>query len=93
MFFFSADQMRNVMYERFSAKDQDNENFANVSCAKRDHGGWWYYHDTYCSFANLNGPYLAGTVKNSSAMYWKDWPQEYYSLRKSTMMIKRANEK
>lgn len=58
--------MRNVMYERFSTKDKDNENFANVSCAKRDHGGWWYYHNTYCSFANLNGPYLAGTVKKTA---------------------------
>lgn len=82
-----------MVYERFSTKDQDNDIFANVSCAMRDHGGWWYYNYQYCSHVNLNGPYLAGTVTNSSAMFWKDWPQEYYSLRKSTMMIKRANEK
>lgn len=74
----------------FSTKDQDNDNYGNNCAETHSKGGWWYGS---CLNANLNGPYMAGPVHNKSAMYWYGWPSSYYSLKKSTMMIKRISER
>lgn len=75
----------------FSTKDQDND-IDNRNCAVNlgGNGGWWY---SDCVYVNLNGPYLAGPVKHLSSMFWAAWPSSYYSLKKSTMMIKRYSER
>ncbi|CAG2197144.1 unnamed protein product [Mytilus edulis] len=74
----------------FSTKDQDNDNYGNNCAETHSKGGWWYGS---CLNVNLNGPYMAGPVHNKSAMYWYGWPSSYYSLKKSTMMIKRISER
>lgn len=43
--------------------------------------------------ANLNGPYRAGPVNNATGMMWFTWPKDYYSLKKSTRMIKRYSKR
>lgn len=74
----------------FSTKDQDNDNYGNNCAQTNSKGGWWYGR---CLNVNLNGPYMAGPVHNQSAMYWYGWPSNHYSLKKSTMMIKRISER
>ncbi|XP_071140231.1 microfibril-associated glycoprotein 4-like [Mytilus edulis] len=76
----------------FSTKDQDNDIYAQFNCAVKQggNGGWWYSN---CFNVNLNGPYLAGPVQNRTAMMWLYWPTTYYSLKKSTMMIKRYSKR
>lgn len=74
----------------FTTKDHDND---GGNCGVRYHGGWWYVGLVYvrCANTNLNGPYVAEQATNVSAMYWIGWPTSYmyYSLKKTTIMIKR----
>lgn len=81
----SDDHLHSHNSKHFSTKDVDNDERAG-SCAVNDHGGWWYYN---CALVNLNGPYIAGPAINESAMFWYQWPTAHYSLKKSSMMIKR----
>lgn len=74
----------------FSTKDQDNDYHGENCNDKYRHGGWWYNN---CGSVNLNGPYRKGLVKNTTAMFWNWWPSEFYSLKKSTMMMKRSMER
>lgn len=74
----------------FSTKDQDND-YTRANCATYGHAGWWYGQ---CGAINLNGPYMAGPVNTEKSMFWGNWPlpSSTYSLKKSTMMIKRSKE-
>ncbi|XP_063436502.1 ficolin-2-like [Mytilus trossulus] len=76
----------------FTTKDQDNDVHSSSNCAVYEggNGGWWYSN---CANVNLNGPYRAGPVQNRTAMFWINWPSSYYSLKKSTMMIKRFQKR
>lgn len=75
----------------FTTKDQDNDiHGRNCAVYEGGNGGWWYSN---CLNVNLNGPYMAGPAKNDTAMLWLNWPSNYYSLKKSTMMIKRFSKR
>ncbi|VDI43239.1 Hypothetical predicted protein, partial [Mytilus galloprovincialis] len=77
--------------QMFTTKDQDNDVYGyNCAAYEGGNGGWWYRR---CLSSNLNGPYMAGPVHNQTAFVWANWPSSYYSLKKSSMMIKRYFER
>lgn len=51
--FFIADAMTYHNGEKFSTRDQDNDNW-DKHCAQSYLGAWWYKS---CHYANLNGQY------------------------------------
>lgn len=74
----------------FSTRDQDHDTSTGNCALSLRRGGWWYSN---CGLVNLNGPYMAGPVTDGLGMFWYGWQSmPYYSLKKSTMMIKRSLE-
>jgi ficolin len=72
---------------KFSAKDKDVDT-SSGKCAQRFKSGWWYKN---CSHANLNGLYLKGKHKLSyEGVNWHHWKGSYYSLKGTTMMVRRG---
>ncbi|CAG2240623.1 Angiopoietin-related protein 1,Ficolin-1-A,Angiopoietin-1,Fibrinogen C domain-containing protein 1,Ryncolin-1,Tenascin-N,Angiopoietin-related protein 7,Fibrinogen C domain-containing protein 1-B,Fibrinogen-like protein 1,Ficolin-1,Ficolin-1-B,Angiopoietin-4,Tenascin-R,Ryncolin-2,Techylectin-5B,Fibrinogen C domain-containing protein 1-A,Microfibril-associated glycoprotein 4,Fibrinogen-like protein A,Ryncolin-3,Angiopoietin-2,Ficolin-2,Tenascin,Angiopoietin-related protein 2,Techylectin-5A,Ryncolin-4 [Mytilu len=70
----------------FSTKDQDHDNHGS-SCATMFKGGWWYGK---CHNSNLNGRYLKGThTSHADGIEWESWKGSYYSLKTTTMMMRR----
>jgi hypothetical protein len=75
---------------------ENGRNFATYdrdvdACAKRDHGGWWYYT---CAYANLNGEYITpGTISSYNE---GERGMTYYafqgrkSLKETTIMFRRV---
>ena len=71
----------------FSTFDRDNDVHSSENCAQIYQGAWWYAH---CHFSNLNGQYLYGYHSSfADGMNWGPWHGYYYSLKASTMMIKK----
>ena len=71
---------------KFSAKDKDVD-AANYNCAQKFKGGWWYGN---CHRANLNGMYLKGSnTLHGKGVIWYHWKGHYYSLKGTTMMVRR----
>jgi ficolin len=71
---------------KFSAKDKDLDG-SSWDCAKKYKGAWWYAN---CHNSNLNGQYFKGNQKkNAIGVDWKDWKGYYYSLKWTTMMMRR----
>lgn len=90
---FSGDFLSTHDSFMFSTKDQDNGDRDDKCNYQSRNGGWW---SSTCGFVNLNGPYLAGPVSSGRAMHWYGWPSAsdpYYSLKASSMMIKRSRER
>lgn len=68
--------------KQFSTKDRNN-----IDCAIEFQGAWWY---NGCHHSNLNGQYLNGTHSTyADGINWFDWRGYYYSLKKTSMMIRR----
>ncbi|CAG2186809.1 Angiopoietin-related protein 1,Ficolin-1-A,Angiopoietin-1,Fibrinogen C domain-containing protein 1,Ryncolin-1,Tenascin-N,Angiopoietin-related protein 7,Angiopoietin-related protein 6,Ficolin-3,Fibrinogen C domain-containing protein 1-B,Fibroleukin,Fibrinogen-like protein 1,Ficolin-1,Ficolin-1-B,Angiopoietin-4,Tenascin-R,Ryncolin-2,Techylectin-5B,Fibrinogen C domain-containing protein 1-A,Microfibril-associated glycoprotein 4,Fibrinogen-like protein A,Ryncolin-3,Fibrinogen gamma chain,Angiopoietin-2,Ficolin len=82
----AGDSLAHHNGRKFSTEDQDNDDHSG-SCAKWHKGGWWYGS---CHTANLNGLYLAGGDSASTVnINWKAWKGYNYSLKATTMMIRR----
>ncbi|XP_052072942.1 ficolin-2-like [Mytilus californianus] len=71
----------------FSTYDRDNDKYANVSCAVRFKGAWWYLA---CHQSNLNGAYLSGGMGSyADGVIWEKWKGYHYSLKSTKLMIKK----
>jgi len=51
---YTEDALSYHVGSRFSTKNEDNDDWAEGSCAKKRKSGWWFKH---CSECDLNGPY------------------------------------
>ena len=70
---------------KFSTKDNDNDNYRDGSCARKYHGAWWY---NWCHHSNLNGKYLNDPNKaDSSGLNWYHFKQRR-SVKRTEMKIK-----
>ena len=83
---FLGDAMAYHNGQRFSAKDKDSDT-STFNCANVYQGGWWYRS---CHMANMNGLYMKGkNTSHSVGITWYQWKGFDYSLKRTTMMIRR----
>ena len=68
----------------FTTYDRDNDNFPNFQCAAWAKGGWWH---NACQKSCLNGLY--GDNGYGQGVNWEDWLTLSYSLKASTMKVRR----
>jgi ficolin len=67
----------------FATKDADNGH----NCAKTFKGAWWYKG---CHTSNLNGLYHHGAHKShADGINWVTWKGHNYSLKSTSMKIRR----
>lgn len=70
----------------FSTKDRDYDTATDASCAQLYKGAWWY---SKCHSSNLNGYYYNGAHSSyADGVNWYHWTGHYYSLPKTTMMVR-----
>ena len=67
----------------FTTIDADNDLNTTKNCASG--GGWWFNN---CSFCNLNGEYV-GDAENIKGITWYHWKNNWQSMKKASMMIRR----
>ncbi|VDI67605.1 Hypothetical predicted protein, partial [Mytilus galloprovincialis] len=84
-----GDSMIFTNHNSFTTKDRDYDPDPYMNCAQFRLGAWWY---NLCGDSNLNGQYLAGLTTNYTSAHWYYWKNNYYSLKKITMMIKRIRK-
>ena len=71
----------------FSTYDRDNDIWS-ANCAVTFKGAWWYSN---CHSSNLNGQYLHGShTSYADGIEWSCWHGHHYSMKQTTMMIKRS---
>lgn len=72
---------------KFSTKDQDNDNWSGNSCTDhyKTYGGWWY---GYCYRENMNGYYYDSYTVNQEGMVWKGWKGNWETMKKTWLMIR-----
>jgi len=70
---------------KFSTKDQDNDEWSDVSCAMSYKGAWWYRH---CAISNLNGHYYTGGKTSDDGVSWYHFRGNLDSLKFSEMKIR-----
>ncbi|GBN83446.1 Techylectin-5B, partial [Araneus ventricosus] len=75
--------------QKFSTKDQDNDNNTKENCAETYKGAWWY---GACHHANLNGLYLRGPHKSiADGVSWLLFKGQMESLDSTEMKIRPKN--
>jgi len=72
--------------QKFSTRDQDNDDWSGISCAVEYKGAWWY---GACHDSNLNGQY--NNTASSEGVTWRHWLGFSYSLRFTEMKIRPSN--
>ncbi|CAC5411622.1 FCN [Mytilus coruscus] len=73
---------------KFTTMDKDNDVNKDINCAVMYKGGCWYGS---CHESNLNGLYLKGSHKTpADGVNWLQWKGHHYSLKTTTMMIRRT---
>lgn len=58
---------------KFTTADNDNDRHAELNCAQKYKGAWWY---NACHESNLNGQYLSGDHPGNThadGVNWKTW--------------------
>ncbi|KAF8774496.1 Techylectin-5A like protein [Argiope bruennichi] len=71
---------------KFTTKDQDNDNEANQSCSQLYKGGWWY---GACHASNLNGLYLRGKHESyADGVVWHSWKGHHESMDTTEIKIR-----
>ena len=71
---------------KFSTYDRDNDH-ASGNCASYHKGAWWY---DFCRISNLNGLYLKAGERSYKGMNWRDWKNDWRSMKKTEMKIRPA---
>ncbi|CAC5409960.1 Fibrinogen-like protein A,Ryncolin-2,Angiopoietin-1,Ryncolin-4,Angiopoietin-2,Microfibril-associated glycoprotein 4,Angiopoietin-related protein 7,Ficolin-1-A,Ficolin-1-B,Ficolin-2,Ryncolin-1,Ryncolin-3,Ficolin-1,Angiopoietin-4 [Mytilus coruscus] len=84
-----GDSLSENNHKSFSTKDKDNDPHNGLNCAQSEHGAWWY---SSCGYSSLNGPYKAGSSINEKSAFWYYWKNNFYSLKRVTIMIKRIRK-
>ena len=75
--------------DQFSTRDRDNDGSSYWNCAQEFGGGGWWYKQ--CSAANLNAVYYdSPNTTDQTGIYWAHWHGYYYSLKASTIMVRKA---
>ncbi|XP_076073742.1 microfibril-associated glycoprotein 4-like isoform X2 [Mytilus galloprovincialis] len=76
--------------QKFTTKDRDNDPFSG-NCATLYIGAWWY---GACHSSNLNGKYYhVSKSPYATGINWFTWHGHYYSLKSTTMMIRKNTTK
>lgn len=82
----AGDSMITHYGQKFSTYDRDNDIYSG-NCAQIYKGAWWYSN---CHDVNLNGLYLRGHNGQSAVgVVWETWHGDDYSLKSTTMMIRK----
>ncbi|GBM28056.1 Ficolin-1, partial [Araneus ventricosus] len=75
--------------QKFTTKDQDNDNHADGNCALSYKGAWWY---GACHASNLNGVYYRGAHESyADGVNWAAFKGHNESLDKTEMKIRPKN--
>lgn len=80
-----GDSFRDNNGMKFSTFDRDNDEDANIHCAKERQGAWWYKN---CYDSSLNGKFVQSTEIGLSYMTWWAWKEKSVALHGSLMMIR-----
>lgn len=90
IFSFSGDSMTSLHNDqKFSTKDQDNDNHRGQNCAASYKGGWWY---NACHQSNLNGLYHKGKHESfADGVHWYTWKGDRESLEWTEIKIRPKN--
>ncbi|XP_071957904.1 microfibril-associated glycoprotein 4-like [Antedon mediterranea] len=73
--------------QQFTTYDTDNDKDSGSNCAVAFKGAWWYND---CHQSNLNGLYLTPGTADWSGINWYHFHNDYNSLKKTVMMVKRV---
>ncbi|KAL5011697.1 hypothetical protein ScPMuIL_010248, partial [Solemya velum] len=73
---------------KFSTYDRDHDTY-DSNCAAVFRGAWWY---NKCHYSNLNGVYYGGPhTSYADGVNWSHWKGQYYSLKSTTMSVRRLH--
>ena len=80
----SLTEVIDVNEMEFTIFDRDHDQWSG-NCATQFGGGWWFNN---CHYANLNGPYFCGAVKNdATGVIWGTFTGYYNSLKYTEMKM------
>ena len=83
-----GDALRYHLGQKFSTRDQDNDERSGGSCAVKYKGAWWYGN---CHHSNLDGLYYhTGNYTSTyvDGVVWHHWKGGRYSMRVTEMKFR-----